>query len=175
MKKPISKLGQLIAESRESKGLSQRQLAKLAEMDSAEVSRIEAGKRQKPNVLFLRGIAEALDLSLVTLMELAGYNEVEMNWGRNREENRSMEDLRNKLAEYEQSELDLLDDSFKKRDNVRKQREKLGKLKTMYESPKMYPDVDFNIDYIMKVIYEVSEDLIPSQEKYDYSKLPKKF
>jgi len=27
-------------------------------MDCAEVSRIEAGKRQKPNVLFLKGIAE---------------------------------------------------------------------------------------------------------------------
>ena len=174
MAKQITKLGELIAETRESKGLSQRQLAKLAEMDSAEVSRIENGKRQKPNVLFLKGLAEALDLSLVKLMELSGYNEVEMNWGKNREENRSMEDLRNKLSEYERSELDLLDDSFVKRDNVRKQREKLSKLKIIYESPEMYPNVDFTVDYIMKVIYEVSEGLKPSQEKYDYSKLPKK-
>ena len=137
MAKQITKLGELIAETRESKGLSQRKLAKLAEMDSAEVSRIENGKRQKPNVLFLKGLAEALDLSLVKLMELSGYNEVEMNWGKNREENRSMTDLRNKLSEYERSELDLLDDSFVKRDNVRKQREKLSKLKIMYESPEM--------------------------------------
>jgi len=107
-------------------------------------------------------------------MELSGYNEVEMNWGKNREENRSMTDLRNKLSEYERSELDLLDDSFVKRDNVRKQREKLSKLKIMHESSEMYPNVDFTVDYIMKVIYEVSDSLKSSQEKYDYSKLPKK-
>ena len=43
-----------------------------ANMDCAEVSRIEAGKRLKPNVLYLKGITEALDLSMVNLMKLAG-------------------------------------------------------------------------------------------------------
>ena len=175
MKKQVNKLGELIAEARENKGLSQRQLAKLAEMDSAEVSRIENGKRQKPNVLFLQGIAEALDLSLVKLMELAGYNQVEIGWGTNREENRSREDLREKIAEYERSELDLLGDSFKKRENVRKQREKLFKLIKHYESPALYPKDELTVDYIMKTIYEVCEGLAESQHKYDYHKLPNKF
>lgn len=31
-------------------------------MDCAKVSRIEAGKSQKPNVLFLKGIDETLNL-----------------------------------------------------------------------------------------------------------------
>ena len=56
-----NELGKTISEAREKVGISQRKLAKLANMDSAEVSRIEAGKRQKPNVLYLKGIAEALN------------------------------------------------------------------------------------------------------------------
>ena len=81
MAKNQTQLGEIISVARESKGISQRQLAKMANMDSAEVSRIEAGKRQKPNVLYLKGIAEALDLSLVTLMEIAGYSDIDINWG----------------------------------------------------------------------------------------------
>ena len=65
MKKPITELGKVIAEAREKVGISQRELSRRANMDCAEVSRIEAGKRQKPNVLFLKGIAETLNLSLV--------------------------------------------------------------------------------------------------------------
>ena len=73
-----TELGKYIYEAREKAGISQRQLAKLSKMDCAEVSRIEAGKRQKPNVLFLKGIAETLNLSLVKLMELAGYNDIDI-------------------------------------------------------------------------------------------------
>lgn len=61
--------------------ISQRELARQANMDCAEVSRIEAGKRLKPNVLYLKGIAETLNLSMVNLMKLAGYNDIEINWG----------------------------------------------------------------------------------------------
>ena len=49
-------------------------------IDCDEVSRIEAGKRLKPNVLYLKGIADTLNLSMVDLMELAGYNGVDIRY-----------------------------------------------------------------------------------------------
>ena len=48
MKKTTTELGKVIAEAREKVGISQRELSRRANMDCAEVSRIEAGKRQKP-------------------------------------------------------------------------------------------------------------------------------
>ena len=76
MKKPTTELGKVIAEAREKVGISQRELSRRANMDCAEVSRIEAGKRLKPNVLYLKGIADTLNLSMARLMKLAGYNDV---------------------------------------------------------------------------------------------------
>ena len=52
MKKKNTKLGELISNARKNIGISQRELARRANMDCAEVSRIEAGKRLKPNVLY---------------------------------------------------------------------------------------------------------------------------
>ena len=48
-----TELGILISEKREKKGISQRELARQANMDCAEVSRIESGKRIKPNIGYL--------------------------------------------------------------------------------------------------------------------------
>lgn len=58
-------------------------------MDCAEVAHIEAGKRLKPNVLYLKGIAETLNLSMIDLMKLTGYNDVEINWGQDFTDERS--------------------------------------------------------------------------------------
>ena len=49
MKKTTTELGKVIAEAREKVGISQRELSRRANMDCAEVSRIESGKRIKPN------------------------------------------------------------------------------------------------------------------------------
>ena len=54
MKKQTTELGKIITEAREKKGISQRELSRQANMDCAEVSCIEAGKRLKPNVLYLK-------------------------------------------------------------------------------------------------------------------------
>ena len=107
MKKTTTELGKYIYEAREKAGISQRQLAKLSKMDCAEVSRIEAGKRQKPDVLFLKGIAETLNLSLVKLMELAGYNNIDINWGVEAAEKRSTKDFQNELESYKQFYFDV--------------------------------------------------------------------
>ena len=63
MKKTTTELGKVIAVAREKVGISQRELARRANMDCAEISRIEAGKRLKPNVLYLKGIAETLNFA----------------------------------------------------------------------------------------------------------------
>ena len=96
-----STLAEVITNARSQKGLSMRELARLSGMDHAEISRIEKGTRLKPNILFLRRIAENLELSLVDLLKIAGYSEIDINWGSNREDNRSIVDLKNKLEELQ--------------------------------------------------------------------------
>src|SRR5699024_947235 len=91
-KKNTTELGKYISEAREKVGISQRELARRSNMDCAEVSRIESGKRKKPNILYLKGISETLGLSLVKLMKLAGYNDVEINWGKDFSDRRSTAD-----------------------------------------------------------------------------------
>ena len=54
-------LGQVIAEAREKKGLSQRQLAKIANINNSELSKIEAGIRKEPNPKTLRKISNIID------------------------------------------------------------------------------------------------------------------
>ena len=107
MKKNTTELGKTISEAREKLGISQRELARKSNMDCAEVSRIEAGKGLKPNVLYLKGIAETLNLSLVKLMELAGYNDVDINWGMDLSENRSTADYQEQIKSYEQFYFDV--------------------------------------------------------------------
>lgn len=118
MKKNTTELGKTISEAREKAEISQRELARLSNMDPAEVSRIEAGKRLKPNVLYLKGIAENLDLSLVKLMKLAGYNDIDINWGKDLTEKRSTKDYQEQIKEYERFYFDVLKEIDNRRDNA---------------------------------------------------------
>ena len=172
MAKNQTELGQLISTARESKGISQRQLAKLANMDSAEVSRIEAGKRQKPNVLYLKGIAEVLDLSLVKLMKLAGYNDIDINWGRNREEKRSTEDYRNVIQSYQKFYFDVLEDIDKRRNNALECKNIYVDLIDKIEHPEFYNN-PITMEEILEQLKEVSRLMKPNLEKFDKSKYPK--
>ena len=115
MKKQTTELGKIITEAREKKGISQRELSRQANMDCAEVSRIEAGKRLKPNVLYLKGIAEALDLSMVDLMKLAGYNDLDINWGKDLSSKRSTADYQKQIQSYEKFYFDVLEDIEERR------------------------------------------------------------
>ena len=110
MKKNTTELGKTITEAREKVGISQRELARQANMDCAEVSRIEAGKRLKPNVLYLKGIAEALNLSMVDLMKLAGYDDIDINWGQDFTDRRSTADYQKQIKSYEQFYFDFLEE-----------------------------------------------------------------
>ncbi len=67
--KPI---GEVIAEAREKKGFSQRQLAKLANINNSELSKIEAGIRKDPSPKILRKISTIIDVNYSDLMYMIG-------------------------------------------------------------------------------------------------------
>ncbi len=152
-KEKEAKIGIIIKDAREEIGLSQRELARKAQVDNAEISRIEAGKRQKPNILVLKNIAEVLDLSLVKLMKVSGYDDIDINFGRDLDEKRSLRDYKNIIDNYQRFYYDVLADISNRRKNdfeaksiiemliydIENQQEKinkeniLGKLKTTIE------------------------------------------
>ncbi len=66
------KIGELIAEAREKKGLSQRQLAKIAKISNAELSKIESGEREIPNPKTLRKISNIIDVNYNDMMYMIG-------------------------------------------------------------------------------------------------------
>ena len=106
--KQNTSLGKLIHDTREKLGLSQRELARQANMDCAEISRIESGKRLKPNILYLKNIAEILNLSMVELMKLAGYNEIDINWGKDFSNRRTTTDYQKQIESYKNFYFDVL-------------------------------------------------------------------
>ena len=66
------RIGELIAEAREKKGLSQRQLAKIAKISNAELSKIESGEREIPNPKTLRKISNIIDVNYNDMMYMIG-------------------------------------------------------------------------------------------------------
>lgn len=66
------KIGELIAEAREKKGLSQRQLARIAKISNAELSKIESGEREIPNPKTLRKISNIIDVNYNDMMYMIG-------------------------------------------------------------------------------------------------------
>lgn len=172
MAKNQTELGKTISEAREKKGLSQRKLAKLANMDSAEVSRIEAGKRQKPNVLYLKGIAEVLDLSLIDLMKKAGYNDIEINFGRDLSDKRSSKDYENYIADYERFYFDILEEIEKRRKNAFAFKGIIAELKDKLEMAKI-ENKELSYDEILDSLTEALNTIRPNLEKVDKSIYPK--
>lgn len=65
-------IGEVIAEAREKKGLSQRQLAKLAKINNSELSKIESGIRKDPSPKILRKISKYIDVNYNDLMYKMG-------------------------------------------------------------------------------------------------------
>ena len=108
-------VGQIIKEAREELGLSQRELAKKANIDNGEVSRIEAGKRLKPNVIVLKNLADVLDLSVVELMKVSGYSDLDINYGMDLDEKRSARDYINIINDYQRFYYDAYEDISKRR------------------------------------------------------------
>ena len=66
-------LGEYIRQTREDRNLSLRKLSDKCFISSAEISRIESGKRLNPSPAALQAIAGALAIDYEYLLRLAGY------------------------------------------------------------------------------------------------------
>ena len=171
-KKVTTKLGKVISQTREKLGIYQRELARQANMDCAEVSRIEAGKRLKPNVLYLKGIAETLGLSLVKLMELAGYNDIDINWGKDLTEKRSTNDYQEQIKSYEQFYFNVLEELEKRRKNDFAIKGGIADLIDKLELAKL-ENKEVSNDEILARLKELIPMIRPNLEKFDKEKYPK--
>lgn len=171
-KKNTTELGKTISESREKLGISQRELARKSNMDCAEVSRIEAGKRLKPNILYLKGIAETLGLSLVKLMKLAGYDDVDINWGKDLSSKRSTTDYQEQIKSYEQFYFDILEELETRRKTDFAIKGGIADLIDKLELAKIENKTISN-DEILDRLKELIPMIRPNLEKLDKSKYPK--
>ena len=117
----------ILLAGREKKGYSQRKLAKKIGIHHSSLNDLENGKIKKIDVEVLRKIAEELDLSLELLMKAADYNQVAYMFKQNGSslDSKSTKSLRKLIEEYRLSQMDLLDDSYQKRSNVRDCRTRL--------------------------------------------------
>ena len=73
MKNNYIKLGKIIKYQREKLGYSKRKLAKICGVSDTEISRIENGERQIPNLVTLISICETLELDFVELLKITNY------------------------------------------------------------------------------------------------------
>ena len=171
LKKNTTELGKTINEAREKIGISQRELARQANMDCAEVSRIEAGKRLKPNVLYLKGIAETLNLSMVDLMKLAGYNDIDINWGQDFSDRRSTADYQKQIKSYEQFYFDILEEFETRRKTDFAIKGGIADLIDKLELAKI-ENKEISNDEILDRLKELIPMIRPNLEKFDKSKYP---
>lgn len=171
MKKNTTELGKIISEAREKVGISQRELARQANMDCAEVSRIEAGKRLKPNVLYLKGIAETLNLSMVDLMKLAGYNDIEINWGQDFSDRRSTADYQKQIKSYEQFYFDILEELETRRKTDFAIKGGIADLIDKLELAKI-ENKEISNEEILDRLKELIPMIRPNLEKFDKEKYP---
>lgn len=171
MKKNTTELGKTISEAREKVGISQRELARQSNMDCAEVSRIEAGKRLKPNVLYLKGIADTLNLSMIDLMKLAGYNDIEINWGQDFSDRRSTADYQKQIKSYEQFYFDILEELETRRKNDFAIKGGIADLIDKLELAKI-ENKEISNDEILDRLKELIPMIRPNLEKFDKSKYP---
>ena len=65
-------VGQMIEQAREAKGLSKRELSRLAKISDTELARIESGEREIPNPKTLRKISKHIGVNYNDLMYAAG-------------------------------------------------------------------------------------------------------
>lgn len=167
------KLQNLILAAIERKKISQRELAKLTGISRSTLNDIVNGKIKKIKLDDLYQISIPLELNLEDLLDACGFNNVLKTLNRDRYEGMSTRELKEKLDEYQQSELSLLDWDAKKRRTCSSARDKLFKVTNKIEMSKQ-SDLKYTKDEIAKDVKEAFDELESVEKKYDYSKLPKK-
>ena len=172
MTKNTNELGSYIKNARLKSRLSLQEVSKQANMAFSELSRIENGQRKKPNVLFLKGIAETLNLSMVKLMELAGYKDIEINFGMGLEDKRSVKDYQNAIQDYERFYFDVLDDINIRRNNDMKIKNIIADLIDKLEYPDLH-NKGLTSESLLKELNKMLELVKPNLSSFDKSKYPK--
>lgn len=167
------KLQNLLLNAIDKKGISQRELARLSGISRSTLNDIVNGKIKKIKLDDLYQISNILELSLENLLEACGFKSVLKSLNADRYAGMSDRQLREKLDEYQQSEMSLLDWDAKKRKQCRKVGTKLFDIQHKIEMEKV-TNKKYTKEEIANDIKEVMEELKPIQIKYDYSKLPKK-
>lgn len=166
-------LRNLIESARVAKGISQRELAKLTGISRSTLNDLINGKIKKVDIDDLRKIAETLDMSLQKLLKVAGYDEMLFYFNKDKYANKSSKDLKDLIEQYKESETDLLQFDFNKREKARKAGfiifEVAEHLKLLKDNKSEY-----TLEQAVEELNKVQELLNPIMEKYDYSKLPKK-
>lgn len=155
MAKSKETLAEVITNARIKKGLSMRELARLSDMDHAEISRIEKGTRLKPNILFLRRLAMNLELSLVDLLTTAGYSEIDIMWGSDKEDSRTQDDLKKEILE-----LQKVNNSVE--ESLRISKNETRKVKSDIEQLIMKLEIEkdkVSNDYILEILNKLNEKI----------------
>ena len=166
------KLQELILTAIEKKKISQRELAKLTGISRSTLNDILNGKTKKINLDDLYQISIPLELNLENLLEACGFNRVLKSLNFDRYAGMSDRELKEKLDEYQQSEMNLLDWDAKKRKHAREVGNKLFNIQNRIEMSKS-KDVQYTTSEILEDIKNANDELKPILEKYDYSQLPR--
>ena len=95
-----NELKNIIENARISKGISQRELAKLSGISRSTLNDIINGKIKKVDVDSLKKIAQTLDLSLTNLLMVAGYDEFLDYLSLDKYNNKSPKDLKEIIEKY---------------------------------------------------------------------------
>lgn len=167
------KLQNLLLNAIDKKGISQRELARLSGISRSTLNDIVNGKIKKIKLDDLYQISNILELNLENLLEACGFKSVLNSLNADRYAGMSDRELKEKLDEYQQSEMSLLDWDAQKRKQCRIIGTKLFDIQHKIEVEKV-TNKKYTKEEIANDIKEVMEELKPIQIKYDYSKLPKK-
>ena len=117
-------LADIILSTRKKLNLSTRDLAEEFNINKSEISKIENGKRLKPNILTLGKLSEALNLQLEMLMELAGYENNEVYHAKNIYEH-TLKNSRTPKPLKERSIVTLYFDHFLLMENMNKHQKQI--------------------------------------------------
>ena len=169
-----NELKDLIENARIEKDISQRELAKRTGISRSTLNDLINGKIKKVDIDDLRKIADTLDMSLQQMLKVAGYDEFLLYFAKDKYAGQSNKDLKELIEKYKESEYDLLDFDAKKRDEARRAglivHNVMEHLELVRDGKSKY-----TMDQAVKDLSRALEALEPIYEKYDYSKLPKKF
>lgn len=166
------KLQNLLLNAIDKKGISQRELARLSGISRSTLNDIVNGKIKKIKLDDLYQISNILELNLENLLEACGFKSVLKSLNADRYTGMSDRKLKEKLDEYQQSELSLLNWDAQKRKKTNELGKKLFGIQNKIEMSEQL-NKNYTKKEIAEDIKEVIEELKSLQQKYDYSQLPR--